>query len=223
MRIVLFGAPGSGKGTLGGMIESAYGMPRISTGDLLRKAVREGTPLGRQAEGIMAAGGLVPDEIVTAIVRQRLAEPDCRAGYIMDGYPRTIAQAEALAALDGGRRELVVSFEVGLESLVERLAGRLVCPACGAVFHRTRKPPRRAGFCDACGEPLQTRPDDRAEVVRERIRVYESATAPLKAWYREHSEFRAVDGEGSAEEVFLRVAAVLDAAGAEKVRSGADR
>jgi adenylate kinase len=223
MRIVLFGAPGSGKGTVGGMIESAYKFPRISTGDLLRKAVREGAPLGRQAEGIMAVGGLVPDEVVTSIVRDRIAGPDCRPGYVMDGYPRTIAQAEALAAIDGGRRELVVSLEVGLESLVERLAGRLVCPACGGVFHRTRKPPRRAGLCDDCGAELRVRADDAADVVRERIRVYESATAPLKAWYRERSDFRAIDGEGRAEEVFARVAAVLDAAGAVPAGGGAVR
>lgn len=220
MRIVLFGAPGSGKGTLGGLIESAYGFPRISTGDLLRKAVREGTPLGRQAEGIMAGGGLVPDEVVTAIVRERIAGPDCRAGYVLDGYPRTVAQAEALAAIDGGRRELVVSLEVGLESLVERLSGRLVCPSCASVFHRTRQAPRQAGLCDACGAGLRTRPDDAPEVVRERIRVYETATAPLKAWYRERSDFREVDGEGSVAQVFVRVDAVLRQAGAVPVGGG---
>ena len=154
MRIVLFGAPGSGKGTLGEMLERAYGFPRISTGDLLRKAVREGTPLGRRAEGIMAQGGLVPDEVVTGIVRERIAAPDCAAGYILDGYPRTIAQAEALARIDGGRSEIVISFEVGLPSLIERLCGRRVCSSCGAIFHLTRKAPRREGLCDACGAGL---------------------------------------------------------------------
>jgi adenylate kinase len=212
MRLILLGAPGSGKGTLGDMVERAYGFPRISTGDLLRRAVQAGTPLGRQAEGIMAGGGLVPDQVVTAIVRERLAEPDCRAGYILDGYPRTIAQAEALASIDGGRREIVVSLEVSLASLIERLCGRRICPACGAIYHLTRKPPLRSGLCDVCGAGLQARADDAVEVVRERIRVYESATAPLKAWYRERSDFRAVDGEGTANEVFPRIAAVLDEA-----------
>lgn len=210
MRIVLFGAPGSGKGTLGEMIERAYGFPRISTGDLLRQAVREGTPPGRQAEAIMAQGGLVPDEVVTAIVRERIAAPDCRSGYILDGYPRTIAQAESLAAIDGGRREVVLSLEVGTASLIERLSGRLVCPSCGAIFHRANKPPRRDGVCDACGSGLQTRRDDAVEVVRERIRVYESATAPLKAWYRERSDFRPVNGEGAPAAVFARLQVLLD-------------
>jgi adenylate kinase len=210
MRLILLGAPGSGKGTLGAMIERAYGFPRISTGDLLRRAVREGTPLGRLAEGIMAQGGLVPDEVVTAIVRERIAEPDCRAGYILDGYPRTIVQAEALAAIDGGRREIVLSFEVGVECLVERLSGRIVCPACGAIYHLTRKAPAKPGLCDVCGAALQARKDDAAEVVRERIRVYESATAPLKAFYRERSDFRPIDGEGAADQVFARAAALLD-------------
>jgi adenylate kinase len=212
MRIILLGAPGSGKGTLGEMIARAYGFPRISTGDLLRQAVREGTPLGRQAEGIMAQGGLVPDEIVTAIVRERIARPDCRAGYILDGYPRTIAQAESLARIDTARRELVISFEVGLSSLIERLCGRRVCPSCGAIYHLTRKPSLRPGLCDSCGAGLQARTDDAVEVVRERIQIYESATAPLKAFYKERSDFRPLDGEGTAAEVFPRIAAVLDEA-----------
>lgn len=214
MRLILLGAPGSGKGTVGEMIERAYGFPRVSTGDLLRKAVREGTPLGRRAEAVMASGGLVGDDIVTAMVAERIAAPDCRPGYILDGYPRTIGQAEALSRIGGGRPELVLALETGLETLVERLSGRIVCPSCQAVYNAVRKPPRREGVCDACGGALIQRPDDAADVVRERIRVYEAATAPLKDYYRSRSDYREIDGEGSPQEVFARIAAVLDAAAA---------
>lgn len=210
MRIILLGAPGSGKGTQGEMIERAYGFPRISTGDLLRKAVREKTPLGCKAAEIMASGGLVPDPVVTAIVRERIAEPDCAGGYVLDGYPRTIAQAEALGEMEGGRSEVVLSFAVSPESLIERLSGRRVCPACQTVFHLTRKPPRRKGHCDVCHTALVERQDDHSDVVRERIRIYESATAPLEEFYRIRSDYRPIDGEGAAADVFLRVQAVLD-------------
>jgi len=214
MRLILLGAPGSGKGTVGEMIERAYGFPRVSTGDLLRKAVREGTPLGRRAEAVMASGGLVSDEIVTAMVAERIADPDCRAGYILDGYPRTVGQAEALARIDGGRPELVLALATSLDTLVERLSGRVVCPSCQAVYNTARKPPRQAGRCDVCGAALVQRPDDAADVVRERIRVYEAATAPLQDYYRARSDYREIDGEGAPAEVFARIAAVLDAAGA---------
>lgn len=214
MRLILLGAPGSGKGTVGEMIERAYGFPRVSTGDLLRKAVREGTPLGRRAEAVMASGALVSDEIVTAMVAGRIAAPDSRAGYILDGYPRTVGQAEALAQIDGGRPELVLALETSLDTLVERLSGRVVCPSCQAVYNTVRKPARQAGVCDVCGAALVQRPDDAAGVVRERIRVYEAATAPLKDYYRARSDYREIDGEGAPADVFARIAVVLDAAGA---------
>jgi adenylate kinase len=162
----------------------------------------------------MAAGGLVSDDIVTAMVAERIAVADCLAGYVLDGYPRTIGQAEALAKIDGGRTELVLALETSVETLVGRLSGRIVCPSCQAVYNTVRKPPRRAGVCDACGGALVQRPDDAADVVRERIRVYEAATAPLKDYYRSRSDYREIDGEGSPQEVFARIAVVLDAAGA---------
>lgn len=214
MRIVLLGAPGSGKGTLGQQLERWLGYPRISTGDLLRKAVREGTPLGRQAAAVMAKGELVSDEIVTGLVRDRLAEKDCAAGYILDGYPRTIAQARALAGLDGGRTEVVLALEVKDETVVARLSGRRVCGSCAAIFNVTGKPPLRPGVCDACGGALEHRPDDAESVVRDRLRVYKAATEPLLDYYRAQSDFRTVDGEGSAEAVFARARAVLGASGA---------
>ena len=212
MRLILLGAPGSGKGTLGEMIARTSGFPRISTGDLLRKAVREGTPLGRKAETVMKAGGLVDDAIVIGLVRERIAALDCLGGYILDGFPRTIAQAEALEAIDAARPELVIDFVVSESSILERLGGRRTCPSCGAVFHVTGNPPRTEGVCDLCGGDLVQRPDDSSDTVRERLRIYHEAKASLQAHYRAKSTYRPVDGEGFIDEVYLRVAAVLDEA-----------
>jgi len=212
MRLILLGAPGSGKGTLGEMITRTSGFPRISTGDLLRKAVREGTSLGRKAEAVMKAGGLVDDAIVIGLVRERIAAPDCLGGYILDGFPRTIAQAEALEAIDSARPELVIDFVVSEAVIIERLGGRRTCPSCGAVFHVTGNPPRTEGACDLCGSDLIQRSDDSSATVRERLRVYHEAKASLQAHYRAKGTYRPVDGEGFIDEVYLRVAAVLDKA-----------
>ena len=211
MRIILLGAPGSGKGTLGERLERSKGFPRISTGDILRKAVREGTPLGKRAAAIMAKGDLVSDEIVTGLVRERIAEPDCRKGYILDGYPRTVAQAEALSRLDGDRPEVVLALDVKDETVVARLGGRRVCGACAKIFNVVGRPADRIGVCDECGGPLQQRLDDSEAVVRERLRVYKDATAPLAGYYKARSTFRTIDGEGRPEDVFRRASAVLDA------------
>ena len=221
MRIVLFGAPGSGKGTQGEILEKRTGFPRISTGDLLRLAVRKRTPLGLRAEADMAAGRLVSDEIVIGLVAERISETDCRAGYILDGFPRTIAQAEALAALDGARREIVLGIEVDPEVLVARLSGRRVCPSCQAVYNVVAQPPAKPGVCDACGTDLVQRPDDAADVVRNRIAVYQAMTAPLKDHYARRGVYRAIDGRGSIDEIARRVGAVLDAEGAGAASGGA--
>ncbi|MHB8055336.1 MAG: adenylate kinase family protein [Candidatus Aminicenantales bacterium] len=209
MRLILLGAPGSGKGTMGEMISRVTGFPRVSTGDLLRKAVRDGTPVGRKVEAVMKAGGLVDDATVTALVRERIAAPDCLGGYILDGYPRTIPQAEAIEAIDPGRPEIVVDLAVSEATIVDRLGGRRVCPSCGAVFHTANKPPKVAGVCDVCGGELVQRADDEAATVRERLRVYAEATAPLQARYRAKGTFRSVDGEGYPEEVYPRIASLL--------------
>jgi adenylate kinase len=212
MRIILLGAPGSGKGTLGEKLEGSTGFPRISTGDILRQAVREGTPLGRQAAAIMARGELVSDAIVTGLVRERIAEPDCRKGYILDGYPRTIAQAEALAGLDGGRPEIVLALEVKDETVVARLGGRRVCGACASIFSTVGQPADQIGICAECGGSLQQRLDDSEAVVRERLRVYKEATAPLADYYKSRSAYRAIDGEGRPDDVFRRAETALEAA-----------
>ena len=211
MRIILFGAPGSGKGTQGEILGKRTGFPRISTGDLLRLAVREKTPLGLRAESVLAAGALVSDEIVIGLVRDRIAAADCRAGYILDGFPRTVAQAEALASLDGTRPEIVIGIDLDPETLVERLSGRRVCPSCQAVYNLSGQPPARPGICDVCGAALVQRPDDTAEVVRKRIEVYLRETAPLKDYYRRRSVYRPVDGLGTIDEISRAIARILDA------------
>ena len=211
MRIILLGPPGSGKGTLGEKLEGSIGFPRISAGDILRKAVREGTPLGQQAAAIMAKGDLVSDEIVTGLVRERIAHPDCRKGYILDGYPRTVAQAEALERLDGDRPEIVLALEVKEETVVARLGGRRVCGACATIFNVVGRSADQIGDCEECGGPLQQRLDDSEAVVRDRLRVYKEATAPLAGYYQARSTYRTIDGEGHPEDVFRRASAVLDA------------
>jgi adenylate kinase len=226
MRIILFGAPGSGKGTQGGILGKRTGFPRISTGDLLRLDVRGKTPLGLRAEAAMAAGQLVSDEIVEGLVRVRIAEADCRAGYILDGFPRTLPQAEALTAMDGERREIVIGIEVDPEILVERLSGRRVCPSCQAVYHLSAHPPARPGICDVCGAALVQRPDDAADVVRKRIEIYLRDTAPLKDYYRSRNAFRPVDAGGPIGEIARTISGILDAetgAGNPVVADGAGR
>ena len=217
MRIVLFGAPGSGKGTQGEILARSTGFPRISTGDLLRQAVKGGTPLGRKAESFMASGSLVSDDIVIGLVRERIAGPDCSGGYILDGYPRTIAQAEAIQALDPDRPELVIGLEAEDEVLVARLCGRRVCSSCQAVFNVSAPP----GTCDACGGQLEQRPDDRPEVIRERLRVYRAQTEPLKAFYTDRKAFHAVDADRPIEPIAAEIARIVDDARAALGRPGA--
>ena len=212
MRIVLFGAPGSGKGTQGELLAKRTGFPRISTGDLLRTAVQKRTPLGLKAEAVMKEGRLVSDEIVIGLVRERLADPDCRRGYILDGFPRTIAQAEALVSLDGKRPEIVVGIEVPADVLIDRLVGRRICSSCQAVYNLSVQPPRAKGLCDFCRGPLVQRPDDGPEVIRERIRVYHRQTESLKDHYLRLGSYRAVDGRGTIEEIFQRIVHILDEA-----------
>jgi len=212
MRVILFGAPGSGKGTQGELLEKSFGFPRISTGDLLRRAVREGTPLGKQAEAFMADGRLVSDEIVQGLVRERIDSPDCGRGYILDGFPRTVAQAEAIEDMDGDRPEIVIGIEVRPEVLVRRLSGRRICPACQAVYNLTVQPPREAGVCDSCGTRLIQRPDDTPEVIRERIKVYHAQTEKLRDFYLRKDVYRAVDGERPIGEIFDELTRIVDAA-----------
>lgn len=203
MRLVLLGPPGSGKGTQGAKLALTLGVPRISTGDILRRNVAAGTDLGKRAKAFMESGGLVPDDLVIAMTAERLKEPDARNGFILDGFPRTIAQAEALSKLT--RLDAVVNLFLEPEELVKRSAGRRVCPNCESVYHLLSNPPRKAGICDKCGSALVTRPDDREDVVRTRIETYEKQTAPLVQYYRERGLLREVYASGMIDEIGQRV------------------
>jgi adenylate kinase len=210
MRIVLLGAPGSGKGTVAEALRAAYGFPKVSTGDLLREAVREKTPLGLVAASQMGRGGLVDDATVLALLRERLVRADCQGGYVLDGFPRNVAQADSLDALGLAGPEIVFDLQVSDETVLARLANRLTCPKCEAIFHRINKPPKTAGICDVCGTALVQRNDDTPEVIRERLRTYHAKTEPLIARYAAKGNLHAVDGNGRSETVIREVRRVLD-------------
>jgi adenylate kinase len=211
MRIILLGAPGSGKGTVAEALRAAYGFPKISTGDLLREAVREGTPLGTAAASQMGKGGLVDDATVLALLRERLAAADCRGGYVLDGFPRNLSQADSLDAMGLAGPETVFVLEVRDEVVLERLANRRTCPRCEAIYHLFTKPPRAAGICDVCGAALVQRNDDRPEIILRRLETHRVQTEPLVARYAAKGNLHAIDGNGPAEAVLAEIRAVLEA------------
>jgi len=201
-RIILLGPPGAGKGTQAQALEARWGVPQISTGDMLRQAVRNGTELGRRAQGYMNAGQYVPDDVILDMMRERLARPDAAQGFILDGFPRTLAQAEGLERLLEGlgvSLDAVIDLEVPEDELVRRLSGRLVCPKCEAIYQKDTRPPKTAGICDRCGAELVQREDDRPEAVRTRREVYRRQTEPLKQHYRERGLLRPVNGMGGGD------------------------
>ena len=197
MKLILLGPPGAGKGTQAKMLMDRFGIPQISTGDILRAAVKDGTPMGLKAKSFMDAGGLVPDEVVVGIVRERLQKADCAKGFILDGFPRTVLQADALKesllAL-GKDLDAVVSLDVDVEALVERLTGRRTCRDCGRGFHVKFDPPLVSGKCDTCGGELLQRDDDQELTIRHRLEVYSEQTSPLVDYYRSAGLLTAVDG-----------------------------
>ncbi|KAB2840398.1 adenylate kinase [bacterium] len=213
MNLILLGAPGAGKGTQSKLLQEKWNIPQISTGDMLRAAKQAKTPLGLKAESFMNAGKLVPDEVVIGLIRERLAAPDTAGGFILDGFPRTVAQAEALGGLlkDLNRRlDAVVNLEVPEAELVERLTGRRTCPNCGTGFHLVFSPPRQAGVCDRCGGSLIQREDDQEATIRRRLKVYLEQTAPLAAYYERAGLLKGASGIGSTEEVFARLSSIVD-------------
>ena len=211
-RVVLLGPPGAGKGTQAKLLEQEFGAVQISTGDILRKAVAEQTALGKQAGDYIKRGALVPDDLIIDLIAERLQQPDCAKGFLLDGFPRTIPQAESLDAL---LKKLalslncVLSVQVPREIIIERLAGRRTCKTCGALSHVVFEPSRRPGVCDRCGGELFQRDDDREATIANRLTVYEAQTAPLADYYRRQGALREVDGVGSIDEIRTRVMTAL--------------
>ncbi len=214
MNLILLGPPGAGKGTQAQRIVERYHIPQISTGDILRAAVKEATPLGIKAKVFMDRGQLVPDEIVIGTIEERLKAKDCGPGFILDGFPRTIPQAEALQSIltkIGKRMDHVINVEVPSEELVRRLTGRRTCKNCGAMFHLLFQPPKKEGSCDRCGGSLYQRADDNEETIRTRLKEYEKQTAPLIEYYRGKKKLRSIQGTGGPDQIFDQIARLLDA------------
>lgn len=216
MNLIFLGPPGAGKGTQAKLVADKHSIPQISTGDILRQAVKDATPLGKEAQTFMEKGELVPDRVVIGIIEERLKQPDCQGGYILDGFPRTEVQADALGETlkqYGSSIDHVVNIEVADEELVGRLTGRRTCKDCQEPYHVMFSPPTQEGVCDKCGGELIQRKDDQDETIRERLRVYQQQTAPLIAYYENQGLLRNVPGLGEINEIYSRICSVLEGSG----------
>ncbi len=212
MKIIMLGAPGAGKGTQAKRIAEKYGIPHISTGDIFRANIKNGTPLGQKAKSYMDQGLLVPDELTCDLVVDRIGQADCENGYILDGFPRTIPQAEALTkalAGQGTAIDFAINVDVPDERIIDRMSGRRACLGCGATYHTVFNPPKKEGICDVCGEKLVLRDDDRPETVQKRLDVYHAQTQPLIAYYEQAGVLRTIDGTLEMDEVFAAIVTVL--------------
>jgi len=208
MRLILLGPPGAGKGTQAKMLREKFQIPQISTGDILRHAVKDNTDLGVRAKSFMDAGQLVPDDVVVGLIKERIKQADCETGFILDGFPRTMIQAEKLSETLTEMDltiDTVVDLEVNADEVISRLAGRSTCPECGAMFHEESRPPKVLGVCDGCGGTLAQRQDDNSETILKRLEVYQESTAPLKEFYMRQGNLKTVIARGSVEEIFSRV------------------
>ena len=209
MKIIFLGAPGAGKGTQADILAEKLGIPTISTGVIIRESLKCGTEMGLKAKKFIEAGELVPDDVVIGIIKERLAKADCQNGFILDGFPRTVPQAEALDAM-GVELDKIISIEVPDENIVERMSGRRVCAKCGASYHVVFNPSGDGAHCDKCGEELSLRKDDAPEVVKSRLEVYHSTTEPLKDYYLAKGKLSLVDGVGSVDEITARTVRALE-------------
>ena len=217
MRLILLGAPGAGKGTQATFICQKFGIPQISTGDMLRAAVKAGTPLGLEAKAVMASGGLVSDDLIINLVKERLAQPDCSKGFLFDGFPRTLPQADAMKSA-GVTLDFVVEIDVPFDAIIERMSGRRSHPASGRTYHVKFNPPKTEGVDDISGEPLIQREDDKEETVKKRLDVYSSQTRPLVEYYSQWArsepqtapKYRAISGIGDVEEITARMMSALE-------------
>jgi adenylate kinase len=208
MHVIIMGPPGSGKGTQGKLIAEKYHIPQISTGDILREAVRHGSALGLKAKAYMVRGELVPDEVVIEIIQERVEQRNCERGFLLDGFPRTVAQANALERMLGKRGlgiDHVINMEIETEELISRLRGRMTCSRCGAMYHLLFTPPKKEGMCDICGDSLYQRDDDKEETIRSRMEVYSHQTGPLIQYYASQGLVRSVNGVGNIDDIFHRI------------------
>ena len=210
MNLILLGAPGAGKGTQGELISKRLGIPTISTGNMLREAIVNGTELGKRIKKYMDEGSLVPDDLILSIVAERVAEPDCKNGFILDGVPRTLVQAEVLDA-KGVRIDHVVSLEVDDQEIAGRMSGRRVCKACGASYHIVNNPPKTEGICDSCGGEVAIRKDDEPETVLHRLEVYHASTEVLKSYYEKQGKLRTVAGNQPIEDAYQDILKAIGA------------
>ncbi len=213
MNIILIGAPGAGKGTQAKILEEKFGMVQLSTGDMLRAAVKAGMPLGLEAKSIMEAGKLVPDSLMVALIKERIAQPDCAKGFILDGFPRTVPQAEALDKMlieQGKNLDKIIELKVDEEALIERVSGRFTCAKCGEGYHDKFKQPKKAGVCDACGSAeFSRRADDNAETMKTRLKAFNEQTAPILPYYKAKGTLISIDGMANMPQVTASIEKIL--------------
>jgi adenylate kinase len=207
MKLIFLGPPGAGKGTLAGLVSKELGIPQISTGDIFRDAIKRETELGKKVKEIVSRGDLVPDELTVSLVKERLAQPDAAKGYILDGFPRTIPQAEALEAFEA--LDSAINFRIRDREVIKRLSGRRVCKNCGAIYNVDNMPPKKEGVCDVCGGPLYTRPDDTVESITNRLEVYKKQTEPLIHFYEKRRLLRNVNSDKTPQDTLEQLRKVL--------------